>query len=822
MNKLLLAAAVSAAAVLQTVPFDTTWTAGSSTAWNTPAQWSGGTAPLPCATITVTAEVIVSDADENIDEIIIGLDGELVIALGAQLTTNLDSTATCCDNLDIGHGLGYALDADNRQCVVNSQYPTAYPTASPTVSPTAYPTAYPTASPTKAPTAACVPGQYGVGGDSCAACPAGKWSSVYNLATCTECLKGTYSEPSEYATAISHNIGNFRGCVVCPSGKYQPDMAKDNCTKCAAGYHGDSSTQGSIEFLDQCTHCDDGQFQHEAGSLECSNCPSGKFSAKNWMGATYVHERCLGCEEFVTCTTGGKCDSTADMVNRTFWTRNEAGWDTCEKKALDCNMPAWQDDYTTCSKTCKNTDDATVGDKTRRISPVYQAWGDSNHVDPTLRPRLCEDTGIVGVDTSQEYIKYDSITYEWEQRTTCNPDWCPIDCIMSTFAPYDTCTKPCGGGTTNRTRSIVRDAQYGGKPCTSSTDQKACNTHICLDAECHKKHLHCNAAAGHVVVTHDRLFSSLTTDYKCAVEGRRRRRPAQPECKCKCAKNPTACFQKNKILTTGALILGNKHTEVLDIEACSNLCAHHPDCESWVFNSKHVCVLNDATAVFADNHDDNITTWAGNKFTSGGCVVQGHYHMCVPGEYRAAVADHGTDESPCKPCPAGRMSHKSNADTCDLVAMPASGGCPVNEFIWWQGGGATGVPLGVNAGGIGANQIYCALCEEGTTSNYLYDHTCHGKYYTGEHTHVHTDVHDLYNSTSGTQHHGGLDSQFPTPHPTMAPTVAPTAPICITECVNTDTNPDHSTLAPCLACKALLSVADFCTQYGIPNGVTGC
>jgi hypothetical protein len=62
----------------------------------------------------------------------------------------------------------------------------------------------------------------------------------------------------------------------------------------------------------------------------------------------------------------------------------------------------------------------------------------------------------------------------------CNINPCPIDCIMSPWSDWSTCSKTCGGGTQTRTRSVVQQANYGGKTCPTDTSQtQNCNTQTC-------------------------------------------------------------------------------------------------------------------------------------------------------------------------------------------------------------------------------------------------------------------------------------------------------------------------------------------------------
>ena len=62
---------------------------------------------------------------------------------------------------------------------------------------------------------------------------------------------------------------------------------------------------------------------------------------------------------------------------------------------------------------------------------------------------------------------------------TCNARVCPVDCVLSPFAPWGACSASCGSGTTARARRLVMQAAHGGRPCGSLTETKACSDGPC-------------------------------------------------------------------------------------------------------------------------------------------------------------------------------------------------------------------------------------------------------------------------------------------------------------------------------------------------------
>jgi len=70
------------------------------------------------------------------------------------------------------------------------------------------------------------------------------------------------------------------------------------------------------------------------------------------------------------------------------------------------------------------------------------------------------------------------------ESKACNTQDCPVDCKMSEWGAFDTCTTTCGSGSHTRTRSIARATVFGGKQCPSMTEIRPCETHACpIDCE---------------------------------------------------------------------------------------------------------------------------------------------------------------------------------------------------------------------------------------------------------------------------------------------------------------------------------------------------
>ena len=62
---------------------------------------------------------------------------------------------------------------------------------------------------------------------------------------------------------------------------------------------------------------------------------------------------------------------------------------------------------------------------------------------------------------------------------TCNTVACPTDCVMEPWGSWGACGKTCGWSHQLRVRSVQRSAEFGGKPCESTTGSKMCKAVEC-------------------------------------------------------------------------------------------------------------------------------------------------------------------------------------------------------------------------------------------------------------------------------------------------------------------------------------------------------
>jgi hypothetical protein len=67
------------------------------------------------------------------------------------------------------------------------------------------------------------------------------------------------------------------------------------------------------------------------------------------------------------------------------------------------------------------------------------------------------------------------------QTAACNTNACPVDCVLSTWSDWAACSVECGGGTRHRTRSTITPAggAEGGELCGHKMEYMSCNQADC-------------------------------------------------------------------------------------------------------------------------------------------------------------------------------------------------------------------------------------------------------------------------------------------------------------------------------------------------------
>lgn len=89
-----------------------------------------------------------------------------------------------------------------------------------------------------------------------------------------------------------------------------------------------------------------------------------------------------------------------------------------------------------------------------------------------------------------------------EENRQCNTRSCPEDCELGAWDEWTGCAVKCGGGLKSRTRPVIRQAGSGGKPCAHKEEKTECNSQGCTCA-----HVYCVVQPGshHIKVMHHKL-----------------------------------------------------------------------------------------------------------------------------------------------------------------------------------------------------------------------------------------------------------------------------------------------------------------------------
>jgi hypothetical protein len=66
-----------------------------------------------------------------------------------------------------------------------------------------------------------------------------------------------------------------------------------------------------------------------------------------------------------------------------------------------------------------------------------------------------------------------------EHKQPCNVHPCPVDCVVSKWSAPGQCSKPCGGGLAGVVRTAIQPALHGGRKCPPLKKDVPCNNHPC-------------------------------------------------------------------------------------------------------------------------------------------------------------------------------------------------------------------------------------------------------------------------------------------------------------------------------------------------------
>jgi hypothetical protein len=178
----------------------------------------------------------------------------------------------------------------------------------------------------------------------------------------------------------------------------------------------------------------------QSDSQDCSTqaCPINCVKADTWNEWSICTVTCGGGHRTKTKTITTPAAHGGDECVDTEVTET-CGANNCP---IDCEMTQWST-YSACTKSC-----GTGSMKRQR----------STAVEPHFGGEAC---GHVA------------------ETTACNDFACGVDCVMSSWSTWTSCTKTCGSGNTQRTKQISTQPLDGGVACTADFESKACNVQLC-------------------------------------------------------------------------------------------------------------------------------------------------------------------------------------------------------------------------------------------------------------------------------------------------------------------------------------------------------
>ena len=272
--------------------------------------------------------------------------------------------------------------------------------------------------------------------DGGVACPALSDSQDCNTHKCTDCV----------------------GCAAKTSGPCQHDKANvcydyyPDTTTCPSGTHDCSSkTLGTFGLL--------GGKAGSPGDGMCRDC-FGK------SAGPCRHNKDSSCFAFV--------DGTTDCP---------AGTHQCA--IVNCEVSEWGA-WGKCSADC----DGGSQTRSRKVTVTPTNGGmkcPSLTDEQDCNTHACEPvcTACVGKSAGPCQQIKDGTCHAYMKGTkaTCPPGTIecavPVDCEVSEWSKWDTCSEKCGGGEQSRTRSITVAAANGGNACPALSETQACNTQKC-------------------------------------------------------------------------------------------------------------------------------------------------------------------------------------------------------------------------------------------------------------------------------------------------------------------------------------------------------
>ena len=110
------------------------------------------------------------------------------------------------------------------------------------------------------------------------------------------------------------------------------------------------------------------------------------------------------------------------------------------------------------------------------IDCAYDSWSEWGTCDSSCGPGTSTRNRVVGTPA-----QFNGAACEGglEEARDCEIKPCPVDCELEAWEDAGECSEPCGTGQLKQTRAVKTDAAHGGSECGATEQHVPCNPDPC-------------------------------------------------------------------------------------------------------------------------------------------------------------------------------------------------------------------------------------------------------------------------------------------------------------------------------------------------------